>query len=155
MKKFLKIIFSIILSLSLFIAGYIFWFSFLQFYSSSLSREFYSTIEKQKNQNILDLRQLQSVDWDELSLWPPYGNICDLGIHQYEKGSENCQFSMDDGEAYLLFLKNNKLVEKVPLNRKRLDLVNSPIPWRIPKEKAIFVFIEKGNWPRIKILKKP
>lgn len=103
------------------------------------------------NKKTLDLRNFNDLDWDELTFWAPYGNICDLGIEDYEKGGSNCQFSVDDGESYLIFLNRNKLAHKIALNRKRLDLAASQIKWRIKKSDAVFNFVSQGDWPRVRL----
>lgn len=150
MKKLLKIIILPCLIFIFILIGYVLWLRIFQFHSSPLSREFYSIVAESK-QSVLDLREIKSVQWNEITFFPPYGNICDLGINGYNKDLKNCQTSTDDGECYLIFLNNNELVEKIAIDRKKLDLATSEIPWRVPKEKAIFAFVKRGYWPRIVI----
>ena len=126
------------------------WFGFSKYNKSVVALEFYSLVDH-SNQNVLDLRQMHSVDWDELIVWTPYANICDYGILEYEKGSVSCASSTDDGECYLLFLKNNRLSAKVEINRKKIDLASSGIKGRVAKEKAKFIYTSKGDWPKVLI----
>ncbi len=136
-----------ILALMVFI-GATLWYQFEKYHNSSVSREFYSLI-KDSNQEVLDLRNIQSIDWDELVIWTPYANICDYGIRGYEKAGLNCVSSTDDGECYLLFLKSNKLLGKVAVNRKMIDLASSDIKGRVPRLKARFTYKSKGDWPKV------
>lgn len=131
-----------IITLGIFVS----WNSWINAHTSGLSREFYELVEKSE-QKELDLRSIQSVDWDELAYWYPYGDICDFKIEGYAEGGSNCIQSIDDGEAYLLFLKNNELIGKVRIQRSKTDF-NDQIG-RVKRENAVFSFSTKGDFPKV------
>jgi hypothetical protein len=99
----------------------------------------------------LDLRDFNVVEWDEITYWPPYGNICDLKIDGYTSRGENCESSEDDGESYLLFLNKNHLIGKVFIDRAQLDLAESGVRWRVKKSEALFVFDHQTEWPTVTV----
>jgi|GEM_PF-5108249 hypothetical protein len=117
---------------------------------SNFSEQFYSLVDH-SDQKKLDLSTFTPFQWDELTLWTPYGDICDLGINDFEKDGPNCETSNDDAEAYLMFLSQNNLVQKIKLDRKRLDLVGSSIQWRVKKEAAKFEYVTQGDWPKLQL----
>ncbi len=45
------------------------------FFTQDVSVDFYRLLDE-SNQEVLDLSKLNSVQWDELVFWPPYGSIC-------------------------------------------------------------------------------
>jgi hypothetical protein len=126
------------------------WIRHGQFYSPVLSREFYSLVDKSHREK-LDLRQLKSVEWDELVFWGPYEDICDFGIDGFQRGRFSCKSSSDDGECYLLFLKSNRLVGTVGINRRRIDLTAAHLKNRVPREKAIFLFKGESDLPAVEL----
>ncbi len=113
-----------------------------------MQSEFYSLVE-QSNQETLDLRGVRTIEWDELVIWTPYANICDYGIEGYGQGSLNCASSNDDGECYLLFLKANHLAGKIKIYRPKIDLATSELDGPISKERAVFVYKTKGEFPKV------
>lgn len=120
-------------------------------YDSYASYKFYQIIGESSG-NVLDLRKFNSIDWDEIDLIKPYEDICTKGIAGFAPNSDSCFQSTDDGESYLLFLKDNQLSHKVKLHRLRLDLPLSNLRWRIEKEKAVFKFITSPPYPKVQIL---
>lgn len=130
----------------------LFWFRFGQFQTSELSRSFYIELRNSKT-STFDLRKIDAVDWDEIVFWSPYTNICDFGIEGLEKGSPDCKSSGDDGECYLLFLKQNKLAGTVPVDRSKIDLTTAELKERVAKEKAVFRFVTTSFGPKIQLVK--
>jgi hypothetical protein len=123
---------------------------FFEVRSTPIAKEFYALIDDGDNY-VLDLRKIQTVDYDELAFWPPYEDICSLGIEEFNKNGSNCKKTSDDGECYLLFLKNNKLVGKVQIARREVDFAASEINWRVLKRNALFQFLSKNNFPKVKL----
>lgn len=97
-----------------------------------------SIIEHSSRLGRLDFRKFAPSEWDEITIWKPYGNICTLGIVGYEKSGKNCKSSKDDGETYLIFLKENQVAFIAPYSRRFADFATSELPSRIGREKAIF-----------------
>jgi hypothetical protein len=157
MKKLLRVLTFILRGLLYFLvlaflclAGYFGWHRYGKFYVNSETRSFYKLVNDSK-QEYLDLRKFNALDWDELVYWSPYQNICNYGIDGFKAGSANCKFSEDDGECYLLFLKNNKLVRKIPILRSKIDFDDELN--RVPKNRAIFMYTSKGSFPKLKLKK--
>jgi len=117
---------------------------------ANYSDEFYSLVDH-SDQKSLDLSQFSPFQWDEVTLWAPYADICDLGINDFEKEGPNCESTADDADAYLLFLNQNHLIQKIKLDRKKIDLVSSKISWRVKKESAKFDYLTQGDWPKVQV----
>jgi hypothetical protein len=114
--------------------------------------KFYKMLKESKEHNKnFNLSELNSTEWDEVAFWAPYENICSLGIEGYKEGSRNCEFSEDDGECYLIFLKENRPVSRIRIARIEIDWAASALPKRISRRSAIFK-ISNGQWPKIEIL---
>ncbi len=92
---------------------------------------------------------MDTVVWNEMVFWSPYADICDYGINGYEKGGAKCQSSVDDGECYLLLLYQNNLVAKIKTNRQLVDFTKANWEKRVSKEKAVFRFLSKEDWPGV------
>lgn len=97
----------------------------------------------------VDLRNIGDREWDQIVFWPPYGSLCDLGINGYPKDKKDCETSFDDGECYLLFLKDNELVERIDIKRRLIDWASSDLPKRINRDRAIFKIVSPGDFARI------
>jgi hypothetical protein len=65
----------------------------------------------------LDLRNLQTIDWDGIAMVLPYDTTARFDFPYFGPVID----SRDDGEAYLLFLKGSALVEYFELPRSPLD----------------------------------
>ena len=100
--------------------------------------EFYSLLNR--SNGILDLRKIKSVDWEEFVIWTPYASICDYGIKGYEKTGDNCEPSESDVDCYLLLLNNNKLAAKIAIDREKIDLADTDIKGRVPRDRAIITY---------------
>lgn len=107
---------------------------------------------KASNREVLDLTAFGAFQWDELTFLGPYQNICSLNIKGFSEGLD-CWSSHDDGECYLIFLKDNRLVGQTKIARKDVDFATSKIPWRICRAQAIFSFTTKENWPKLELKK--
>lgn len=118
-------------------------------FSHSLAeRQFFKLVHQGQSdteKGLVDLRKLDAVEWDELVHWGPYDDICNFGISGYEKGSQFCRSSVDDSESYLLLLKSNRLVAEIRIDRRQFDLVSADPKTRIPKEKAVFKFVQSAG----------
>lgn len=104
---------------------------------------------KESHRTFLDLRKLDTVQWDELVFWSPYTDICDYGINGYEKKANSCQVSTDDTECYLLLLNQNTLAAKIQINRLEVDFTKANLKNRISREKAIFRFTSQEDSPGV------
>ncbi|WP_413584452.1 hypothetical protein [Bdellovibrio sp. HCB274] len=95
-----------------------------------------------------DLRQHNKLERDELVILKPYDSFCRHGIDGFEENQKDWPMSMDDGEQFVLFLKNNKIVHEWKPSRGRIDFSSSDIPNRIKNENAVFDF--EGNSSYVK-----
>lgn len=121
-----------------------------QFSISHSVREFHTLLADSK-QEIFDLGKLQSADWDEAVVWGLDKNNCELGIDNLKVGSKECRTISNEREIYVLLLKNNQMIQQIPVNRRMIDLLKSDIPARIPKANAKFTFLTKGDFPTVSI----
>lgn len=98
------------------------------------SERFLNLIKPTENQ-ILDIRKYNEIDWDELIIQTPYTSICDFGINGYPKDKKSCD-QIGDQSNFLLFLKNNNLVQDIKIRRGIME--PSFIGKRIKRKEAIF-----------------
>jgi hypothetical protein len=137
MKSVLKgklVILSVGLFLSSLLFGYYFYNLKLKFYVSEINRDFYEKIDN--GADIIDLSDLNKVDWNELVFVSPYTTLCEYEINGYEQHNENCVGSQDDGECWLALLKNNELVSLIPIDRSKIDLTTIQFPHRLSRSQA-------------------
>jgi hypothetical protein len=113
--KTIKYIFGFLFAAVIVLFAVRFWFTNLQYRTTALRREVTAKIENSRN-SVLDLRDINSVEWDEAAYWGPYMQICDLGIKGYEPESSRCE-NNSESEAYIIFLSKNVAIEIVPVNR--------------------------------------
>ena len=99
----------------------------------------------------IDFSTFYPSEWDEITIWRPYQNICKLGISGYEPNNSNCKSSTDDGETYLIFLKENHVAFIAPYNRGYADFATSKLPDRIKRNSAIFKLSEESKWPKVEL----
>lgn len=130
------------------------WMVWAQFMASTAIREFHHLVAESK-QEVVDLRQLASVEWDEAALLFEGKNICDLGIKGYDVGGKHCRTITNERELILLLLKENSLVREIPVNRRMIDLVKSNLPTRFSKEQAVLRFVTKGDFPTVELVTTP
>lgn len=139
----LKIILIILIFVGTSTGLFVYWGRAYKDRNYTLVNEFNKLVERSDRAE-LDLRSISSVEWDEIAYWPPYGNICDIGITGYSPDGSNCIQSVDDGEAYLLFLKNNTLIDKIEVDRMKTNFKDQL--GRVKREKAVFLFENKSNF---------
>jgi len=142
MKYILIFIVFIITSVS-----YIYWNRELKLNNSRLNTDFFILLQ-QANRTQLDLRSLNTIEWDELVLWPNSTNICDLNINNYKPGNFNCIQLDNPNEDYLVLLKNNNFAGRIKINKREGDF-SKIAHQRISKSQARFVFINKGVFPQV------
>ena len=118
-------------------------------YSDVTAIRFYETLAQQGSS--IDLSVINTVEWDALTFLSPYSDVCQYGINGYEPGGSNCFESHDDNESWLLFLKDNKLVAKVPIDRRKIDLTTAQFPLRLLRENAKFEMESKNGFTQVKL----
>ena len=117
------------------------------YFSGPVSMELRKQIRDQK-QTVIDLKEIVPFEWEELYLFSPYtpcSEICkQLGIPDSECKDVISSESMDDGEMYMIFLRNGEIVHKEMHIRFNGDF--TPLDFRQPlnPDKAVFTVKNDG-----------
>lgn len=85
-----------------------YWFS----KPSSEYRTIISNVPNTRGFQKVDFSGIKSVEWDQMIIFGPYQDICDLNLQEFSKEQVNCEFLGDT--AYVLLIKDGKLVVRIP-----------------------------------------
>jgi len=145
-----KIVIILIVAVLIAPVGFVYWKYFGRLKNDSLNLEFFKLLQQSQQGNI-SLESIASVDWDEAVFWPPYGNLCDLGLMDYPKDGLYCPSSHSDSESYIILVKNNYFAGRIKVNRIEIDFVDSGFN-RLARQKTHFEFVTKGQFPKVKVI---
>ena len=122
--------------------------SFLKSEREKRETEQFYTLVKISSDRSFDLRKYDIVDWDEVVFISPYTSFCEYGIEDYPDDKKNCRRSKDDGQSWLVFLKQNHIVSIVSVDRRIVDFTKINInPFRIKHHRAIFQIEKEEVFP--------
>lgn len=133
--------------------GGLYFFKPLKYYTKGFfyQREFLSGLKRAlAGEKDFDLRDFRRNEWDEIVWVAPYENPCELG-EPFQSWWIFCRGAQEDSEFKVFFLKESNPVAGFRILRFHLELVESNIPKRIPREKLIFKFDHFENYPTVQL----
>ncbi len=123
------------------------------YYSQSFlfQNRFMNRLEEAKTaEKDFDLRDFREGFWDEIYWVAPYENPCDEGP-EFKKWWLFCRGTQSDGEFKIFLLKEGIPRVGFRVLRFNLEFIESQIPKRIPREKALFKFDHLENFPTVQL----